>query len=192
MATRLKRYRDAYATMTIAIYEPLILRWISSYGVHLMASTMAWRAQKARRLAGSHRLPTAIAINTAEYRPRLPRAGIDIPPGPPAPPRPVFDNAGAMLSPDSVQPVDLDGYPDAVMIGDKVYPFGTTTITVAGETPRLDRARTGVATRGDAYVGARTIPTVVSRRLGFADDDFSVSTARSAISKRLLVKRRVI
>ena len=44
MTTELKRFQEAYATMTIAVYEPLIIRWISKMGLWLMADTYAARA----------------------------------------------------------------------------------------------------------------------------------------------------
>jgi hypothetical protein len=33
MTTELKRFTEAYATMTVAAYEPHILRWISLIGI---------------------------------------------------------------------------------------------------------------------------------------------------------------
>ncbi len=36
MATELKRFTEAYATITIAAHEPLILRWISLIGIRFI------------------------------------------------------------------------------------------------------------------------------------------------------------
>lgn len=44
MTTELKRFTDAYATMTFAVYEPLIVRWYSQLGVGSIASAYVQRA----------------------------------------------------------------------------------------------------------------------------------------------------
>jgi hypothetical protein len=40
MATELKRFTEAYATMTVAAYEPLILRWISLIGTRFISNAV--------------------------------------------------------------------------------------------------------------------------------------------------------
>lgn len=55
MTTELKRFGEAYATITVAVYEPLIIRWLSRPGIWLIADVMVQRArttqnQQARRL----------------------------------------------------------------------------------------------------------------------------------------------
>ena len=34
MTTELKKFTEAYATMTVASYQPLILRWISGWSIY--------------------------------------------------------------------------------------------------------------------------------------------------------------
>ncbi|MEZ0031258.1 hypothetical protein ABIF68_001628 [Bradyrhizobium japonicum] len=46
MSTELKRFTDAYATMTVAVYEPLIIRWYSRLGLWHIAEAMVKRATK--------------------------------------------------------------------------------------------------------------------------------------------------
>ena len=41
MATELKRFTEAYATMTVAAYEPLILRCISLIGIRFISNAVA-------------------------------------------------------------------------------------------------------------------------------------------------------
>ena len=82
MATQLSKYTDAYATMTLAVYEPLILKWVSGWSIHQISSVMAWRAQKGKYLKPQHSLATAQSLNTGPYRPILPPDREDLPLGP--------------------------------------------------------------------------------------------------------------
>lgn len=178
MATTLHRFTDAYATMTVAVYEPLVLRWVSGYSIHVLASTLAWRMQKASRLAPASGLPTAQLVSTASYRAPLPDLS-GLPVGSPAPPRPIHDNTGAIVPAESVQKLDLKDFPDAVLVGDKVYPYGLTAVGLPSPSAWSPRV-------GDPYVGVRRVSTSVDRRLGFVDDGFALAKARSAVAKGLL------
>lgn len=64
MTTELSKFKEAYATMTVATYEPLILRWISGWTLRTVAGTIAKRKAKAdmfrRQAEGA--ASTAIAI----------------------------------------------------------------------------------------------------------------------------------
>lgn len=44
MTTELKRFTDSYASMTVAVYEPLIVRWFSQQVLWTIADSMAKRA----------------------------------------------------------------------------------------------------------------------------------------------------
>jgi hypothetical protein len=78
--------------------------------------------------------------------------------------------------------VKLDGFPDAVMLGDRVYPFGVTSVGIAAGGPNTPDGKR----QGDPYLGIRTTPVSVNRRLGYADPAFNPTAAQRAISKRLL------
>ncbi|WP_203909124.1 hypothetical protein [Rhizocola hellebori] len=66
MTTQLSPFRDAYATLTVAVYEPLILRWISDWALGTFASTVAWRAHKGAAVARVRgNLPTAMRVGAA-------------------------------------------------------------------------------------------------------------------------------
>ena len=41
MPTDLKRFNEAYATMTVAAYEPMILHWISLIGIRFISNEVA-------------------------------------------------------------------------------------------------------------------------------------------------------
>jgi hypothetical protein len=181
MATSLRRYSAAYATMTVAVYEPIVVRWVSTYALHVLASQLAWRAQKAKRL--SSKMPTALALATDGFRARLPGDLATVPRGPVGPVRAAQDSAGSKLAATGLQRVQLAGYPDAVMVGDKVYPNGATS--VATNTGTDGQSPDDAKRPGDPYLGLRSVPAVVDRRLGFVDDDFDLVQVRRTIATRL-------
>lgn len=43
MSTELKKFAEAYATMTVAVYEPIILEWFSGMGMWMLADMIAQR-----------------------------------------------------------------------------------------------------------------------------------------------------
>lgn len=62
MSTELKRFTDAYATMVVATYEPLILRWISLTGVRSLSSILAQRLTKAKDTKYDDKMLTVQAL----------------------------------------------------------------------------------------------------------------------------------
>ncbi len=71
MATSLGRFSDAYATMTVATYEPLILRWISGFTLFQLSHLLARRAVKAKAVGYEVGTTTAIAMSRS-FRRQLP------------------------------------------------------------------------------------------------------------------------
>ncbi|WP_110181873.1 hypothetical protein [Nocardioides solisilvae] len=59
MTTELKRFTEAYATLTVATYEPLILRWVSLWGLSAISTDLATRQPKLKQMSD---LPLAIAM----------------------------------------------------------------------------------------------------------------------------------
>src|SRR3954466_6282895 len=53
MTTQLKRFTEAYAVMTIAVYEPLIARWYSKQGFATIAQGLVRRAVSANGSNGN-------------------------------------------------------------------------------------------------------------------------------------------
>jgi hypothetical protein len=96
----------------------------------------------------------------------------------------MVDNAGHPLSSELAQPVPLDGYPDAVMLGDKLYPYGAAAVR-GPQATLAARSAGGAAGAGDPYVGAKTIAAIVNSRMGFVDEDFDFAAHRSEIFKKL-------
>lgn len=71
MTTELKRFTDAYATMTIAVYEPVIAKWYSQTGLAALADSYIVRAAGAKKkmaIAGASRRAMAHAGATGNGR----------------------------------------------------------------------------------------------------------------------------
>ena len=196
MTTELKRFTEAYATMTVAAYEPLILKWFSGWSIYTLADTMAWRLQKAKYMKLDKAFATAQALNVGKIRPGFPPDLKDVPVGPPPPKMATVDVAGHTLSSSDVRPVKLKGYPNAVAVGDKVYPLGVVNVQPdvkkKGESRGFLRWLIGSTAvkaakpRGNPYIGAKTLPTFVSGRVGVVDPDFNFSQARKRIFDKML------
>jgi hypothetical protein len=77
MATELKRFTEAYATMTIAAYEPLILRWVSRVGIRFISNEIAKRFPKASaaRIDGS--IPMGLTLSQNVGRLQQPSVASD-------------------------------------------------------------------------------------------------------------------
>ncbi len=183
MTSDLKKFSEAYATLTVATYEPLILRWISAWSVHTISSVLALRAQqKVRVKSGS--VPTALAVNMARVRRALPTARelddakavghIDR--------AAVLDLTGRPLDADDAERVELEGFPAAARIGDTVFPLGL----VAAEPATEQQPRLTSRLRGGLNAAARSVPILLNRALGRADPDFDFVKEREQTTKELL------
>ncbi len=188
MATTLKRFSDAYATMTVAVYEPMMIKWVSTYSLTILVNTVALRAQKGKHLNAKVGLPTALRLDTGAFRPHLPSGRSAVPPGPKPPVPSVVDNDGNPISTKAITAVHLQGYPDAVMIGDKLYPFGAVDVRSAGAVSLgPSSASAAQPSGGDPFTGAKTIPTLLNRRMGYLDADFDFRKVRNVLLEKVLV-----
>jgi hypothetical protein len=176
--------------MTVAVYQPLVVRWISGWTLGTTADLVAPRFAKARLLDTRTSFSTAASLKLAR-RSRLPdRLAADIRTRAFPPPRPL-DAAGNVLS-DTVSPVELPGFPDAVSVAGRVYPFGVVDVNLGDDDApapwwrRLTDRRALRSLAGNARAGALTIPVVVNRRLGFIDRREDVHRHRSELVESLL------
>lgn len=177
MTTSLSRFADAYATMTVAVYQPLIVRWFSGWTIKMLADTMAWRLDKGKRMSPGDALSTAHGVIAARTLPR------------PSPARVAPESLGRVRAVDlfreeAVRRVALEGYPDAVEVGGIVYPSGVVDIrpTAASrfEAPAAAEAR-------DVFdVSSRMLPTMVNRRLGTVAADFDLRSARNTLLVKMV------
>jgi hypothetical protein len=201
MATDLKKFSEAYATMTVATYQPMILKWVSGWTICTAAATMAWRVQKAKRIDLTPGHPTAQALIVSRMKPSLPSAiqGVQST-SKPAPPS-VVDNAGRRVSNDEVRPVDIAGFPDAVVVGDSVYPLGVLNARVPNtpvENSVISRAIRWAIRRpvvssaafGDPHFGAQSLPTFLSGSLGVVEPGFDFEAERRRILSTMLAAAR--
>ena len=189
MATELKKYTDAYATMTVAVYEPLIVKWISGWSVLVAADTMALRLAKAKYMKLDEAFATAQALNVGKIRAKLPRDIKGVSAGPPPPTLVAVDNANRMFASGDVRAVKLEGFPDAVAVGDRVYPQGVLNVEPeVDKAGQLFRAGTTKAQRpkGNPYMGVKTLPIFVSGGVGVVDPDFDFAQARKQVFKKMI------
>jgi hypothetical protein len=134
MPTQLRKFEEAYATMTVAVYEPLILKWVSGWTLYNLADGITWRAVKGVHIEFDPNVnkvfSTAQLINIGGVRPKLPPPDSIPIIQPPAPTttKVAVDLSGRPLPEGSVQRVELEGFPDAVSIGDVVYPQGVVKV----------------------------------------------------------------
>jgi len=62
--TNIKRYRDAYASMIVAVYEPLILKWVAETTVAVVAAEAARYAGTSSLLPGGGNSPASASVQT--------------------------------------------------------------------------------------------------------------------------------
>ncbi|NUU24733.1 MAG: hypothetical protein HOV68_25005 [Streptomycetaceae bacterium] len=194
MTTELRKFTGAYATMTIAAYEPLVLRWVSMIGVKFVAAEIALRYPKAKAIRYDGNTPAALALGTT-VRDRLPRTvdfgfdgeGVRVP----------IDVSGRPVSPSEVRPVRVPGYPDAVAVGKDVFlhgfsrtdpnllfAHGDVAAYIEGAAER--RASVDTPGRAGAFVQDVTaVPLTLAGRLGRQPRDFDFAATRDTLHTRL-------
>jgi hypothetical protein len=195
MTTEIKRFSEAYATMTVAAYEPLILRWISLISIRFIANESAQRLTKAAAIKYDGKQPAGLALSQTIRKP-IPREimykfeGQDL--------RVPIDNHGRPISPELVKKVAVEGYPNAVAVGKDVYLNGFPTTepalllhdqdpgmsTVEGTVARMftqTSARLGSLTQG-----LKAIPTTLAARLGSRTAGFDFTDARDTLQSNLV------
>src|SRR4051794_32993081 len=126
--TDLPRFQDAYATLTVAAYEPLILRWVSGWTLLTLAGELVWRGKPA---AGAQaQLSTAVALNLAHGDRKKPALGElgNLKTRPRAAFVRAVDLSGRAIADQDVRPVEIEGWPNAVMVGERLYPNGVLTV----------------------------------------------------------------
>jgi hypothetical protein len=193
MATELKLFQDAYATMTVAIYEPIIVRWFSGWTLLMTADTLAGRLQKAKYLEVGKEFATAQLINIGRVWPTLPPEPGPMPSGPDVDPLQAMDLAGNPLAKDQIRSFSMKGFPFAQTVGKITYPQGVLRTQPASSpsSPGIfqrilgfGRLRDG-RVRGSAALGARTLPTSFGSQVGVVDPDFDFHKSRKEVFQTL-------
>jgi hypothetical protein len=175
--------------MTVAFYQPLTIRWVSGSTVTIAADLLAARVVKAKSINLNGALSTAGALKVAR-RGRLPDELPEVPTEALPTQRPL-DVAGHALTGD-IRPVELPGFPDAVSIAGRIYPFGVVDAGEAeSEIPSLfgrilSKATYRYRRTGNPRAGAMTIPAIINRRIGFVDSRIDLHAIRSKLLRNLV------
>lgn len=195
MTTELKRFTEAYATMTVAAYEPLILRWISLIGIRFISNVVAYRLPKATAVKYDGKMPAALALSKTIRKPvpsnvKSKFEGQEM--------RVPIDIHGRVLNPDATKKVNVPGYPNAIAIGNDVYLNGISATDptqlmgeqippMGGKESLMARTFTQVASRVSSFTqGLKAIPMSVSGRLGTQPPDFDFLQTRDVLQDNLL------
>ncbi|GIX21861.1 MAG: hypothetical protein KatS3mg121_0644 [Gammaproteobacteria bacterium] len=158
MTTTLRAFTDAYASLTVAAYEPLFLRWISGSALNTLASVMASRTALTEKLQAFDGLPLAARLGLTVHlgRQKLPdpralNSAIDRQ----LATQPV-DPIGAAVQP---KPLRIKGFPRAVQVGERVLLHGLLPPRTPTSPPL---AVSGVNTHlaGDASSATRVLRSV--------------------------------
>lgn len=203
MTTELRRFTEAYATMTVAAYEPLILRWISLIGIRFLSNAVATRASKAAAVRFDGKTPAALALSKTirkqvpdEIAFRAEDREMRVP----------LDIDGRAIDPGTVQRVEVPGYPNAVAVGNQVHLNGFSATDPAlweDERRASVRANEGAFGRffrqlftdsspsatmvGRNFIqGVQAVPVVVSGRTGVRQAGFDFIRTRDTIQQNLV------
>ena len=200
MPTDLKRFTEAYATMTVAVYEPLIINWISLLGVRFISNEVASRLPKATAVNFDRSTPAALALGTTIRKP-IPQK-VDVPFSSP-PLRVPLNIHGQAVNPGFITPLTVPGYPNAVAVGNDIYLDGFTAADStylqapqAGsffgkEDPMGLSAGSAAPQSGAVAQGLKKIPMIVSSRLGTAIADFDFHKTRDELQQNLVEAARL-
>jgi hypothetical protein len=169
--------------MTLAVYEPLILRWVSGWNLYTCVTTLAGRMQKARHMKLDQAFATAQALSIGRVSPKLPADLNDVPTGARPPIAAAVDVAGRPLNTDQVHRADVADYFDAVVIGDKVYPRGVLDVFPTAQPGTGARA---AAASGNPVARIRSVPTVLSGGAAIGEADFDMRTAQKQLFGKVM------
>lgn len=180
MTTELHKFKEAYATMVVATYEPLILRWISGWTLRTVAGTVAKRMARADVMSRATGVSTAIQVAGvhAAIRPRR------------LPPESVMADLlknsrggqAAHLDDDEVagaEKLDLSGFPRAVLYRGIIHPNGLTMQVTEAQRRRQESAP-----------NVEDIPLFISGLAETRDLGFDLKAAQSRVYENMMVAAR--
>jgi hypothetical protein len=189
MTTELKKFTEPYATMTVAAYEPLVLRWVSLLGIRFVSNSLATRLPKAQAVRFDGQLPAALALGHTVRTP-VPRE-LDFNAEEGELPVPISID-GKAVDPSSVRRLEVPGFPNAVAVGKDVYLHGFSEtdpdLLFSREEPGADpRKLRELASRSRDFVqGLTAIPLTVDGKLGRQQPDFDFTGTRDALERKLV------
>lgn len=203
--TDLKKFDDAYAMMTVAIYEPVIMKWWSWYTIGTLATLLAKRVVKAKALGAANIAgPTAFMLAATGGRTTFAKPDVDFPGHRAA--MKAADMDGALLNTEEAGYVKLNGAPNAQRVGSVVYPQGIAQVvkhggeTLAaahkivgnlglpadGQMLVADRQAEMIALQpGSAELPALQLPMLMSRHMGTVGEDFHFHEIKATLATSL-------
>ncbi len=200
MTTELKKFSEAYATMTVAAYEPMILHWVSLIGIRFLSNEVALRLPKSAAVKFDGKIPAALALSQTLLRKPIP-AKIDFRASPQTLRVPI-DVHGRALNPEGLRKVNVPDYPNAVAFGNDILLNGFTQTDpellvsthlgeMKGEAASMGKLVAQVTSRWGAFTqGIKSIPLAVAGRLGMRDRAFDFVGTRNAVQQSLVQAAR--
>jgi hypothetical protein len=190
--TDLRKFQEAYASMEVAAYEPLILRWVSGWTLLKVADQLVWREAKTN--SRQSELPTAISLNLSFAGVKAPALGElrNLRTRRDATPSGGFDVSGHAIDDQQIRAVEVDGWPNAVMVGNRLYPNGI--LTVRSDARSAPPARPGLFGIGrttapvraaDRALGVRTLPILRGDFVAAAETAVDQQAMRQTIFSKL-------
>lgn len=176
MTTELKKFKEAYATMTVATYEPLILRWISGWTLQAVASSVAKRMARSELMTQGKSISTAHAVanmQTAIREKRIPSEAVLASVSKEA--RLVARDAISEEYNADLQKLNIEGFPQAVAYRGIIHPHGLTL----NESEIIHR-------RARSEISTNDIPTFVSGLAETRDVNFDLKKAQRNVFNTLL------
>jgi len=182
MTTELAKFKEAYATMVVATYEPLILRWISGWTLRTIAGTVAKRMARADIISRVEAVSTAIKVanvQSAIRSKRIPdartmaelskRSGVA--------------GSGVFEAEENlgVEKLTIKGFPNAVAYRGVIHPNGLTM-----------RVSEMASKRAQVAADAEDIPTFISGLAEMRDPEFNVKAAQSRVYETMTASVRGI
>lgn len=168
MATELKKIDDAYASMLLATYEPLILKWISGYAICNLASTLAYRMNtRPTRLEAKFSTAQQLIMDRKvtglpdlpKKDPKLRSKGLQRP----------MSNTFRPLDEKLVTPVQVEGYPEAIEFDGKIYLHGLMDAELRTAPDRLG-GNIDLGFIANVQTGIKQVPIVINRNFGRGTD----------------------
>jgi hypothetical protein len=189
MPTQLGKFQDAYAMMTVAVYEPLILRWVSRLGLHLLAARLAPRLGRASAIRLDGRTPTGLALSRTLRRPlprEIPEAKLGAERGEVA-----VDARGRAVGAGTLRRVEIDGFPNAVAVGSTIYLYGITHLDPGYVLARRGEGAAGLlaslAAKASGFAPRlKAVPTALSGAAPLRNEEMDLFATRARLEEGML------
>ncbi len=166
MATPLQKFTDAYASMTIATYEPLIVQWISGMSICTTAAALAHRFNK-RVSRLDVKLSTAQQLIMDKPRRTIPGdfklPAVNVSKNPMRP----LSNTMRPLDEKLLKSIKIDGFPNAIEYNGKIYLQGIVDTELRDGLDRIGLI--DKTFQANPEVGLKQLPIVINKNYALED-----------------------